>query len=149
MNRVVLGSVVGKVWNLPNTVIGIAYGLLGYGIGNIGFALRLTQCRPTWSLGHNAIQFHGNPLTVNRCAITIGNTVSYGGRLQPEHYGAFGDPTVNVGRHEEAHTRQSEILGILFLPAYLAAGGFTGPLRNRFERAAQDYGRGGTQWWPW
>jgi len=60
---------------------------------------------------------------------------------EPFRMGAYNDPSVNIGSHEEAHTYQYQQYGIAFLPAYMASGGFSGPEGNHFEREAQDYGR--------
>jgi len=68
-------NVAGKVWNLPNTIVGLAVGGTGYALGNIGYALGLKDVRPTWSIGNNAVQFHNNPFT--NTAMTLGNTILY------------------------------------------------------------------------
>jgi hypothetical protein len=100
-------------------------------------------------MGHNAVQFLDNPLTIPGTAITLGNTISYGKGLAPDHFGAYGDPTVNLGRHEEAHTWQYQLLGPLFMPIYFICGGVSGPDTNPLEKAAQEFGRGTGSWWPW
>jgi hypothetical protein len=60
-----LGSV-GKVWNLPNTVVGVTVGLVGWALG--GEAPR-TQ--------NNAIVFANSP-TMPIGAITLGNVITVG-----------------------------------------------------------------------
>ena len=92
------GSVVGKVWNSANTLLGLVWG----GIGML-FGAKV-------SIGHNAIQFENHPLTTS--AITIGNTISYGKRTYPKA----------VGAHEEQHTYQGELLGPLYLPSNILGG---------------------------
>ena len=134
-------DVVGKLWTLPNTILGTAYGLSGYVVGNVAKVFGLVGARPTISFGNNAIQFQNNPLIRDREALTIGNTISYGNKISPSQFGAYGDPTVNVGLHEREHTFQYQKYGPLFFPAYLISGGFSGPGGNGFEREAQDAGR--------
>jgi hypothetical protein len=73
-------SVAGKVWNLPNTIVGLAVGGTGYALGNIGYALGLKDVRPRWSIGNNAIQFHNNPFTST--AMTLRNTILYNSAQQ-------------------------------------------------------------------
>lgn len=142
-------DLLGKAWASPYTLIGLAYGLLGYGAGWISFQLGLYRAHPGICVGHNAIQFLNNPLTIPLAAITFGNTISYGKGLGPDHFGAYGDPTVNIGRHEQAHTWQYQLLGPFFIPVYFICGGVSGPTRNPLEYAAQNFGRGTGSWWPW
>ena len=74
---------------------------------------------PEITLCNNAIQFLNNPITLPNTAITVGNTISYGVGSRPADVGAYGDTDVEVGRHEQAHTYQSQVLGPLFLPIHL------------------------------
>ena len=134
-------DIIGKIWTLPNTLIGILYGGIGYLVGTI------TDARPTISIDHNAIQFHNNPLTKRTAAVTLGNTISYGNKNDPNDFGAYGEHTVNIGLHEAAHTYQYQVLGILYLPIYFILGGVDKD--NRFEQAAQRYGSNEGSWWPW
>lgn len=144
----VVGDVIGKIWALPNTIIGAMYGGVGHVVGEIGYALGLYDVSPSITFGNNAIQFLDNPFTLRGTAITLGNTVSYGLGSPPSKYGAYGDPTVNIGLHEQAHTYQYQVLGPLFLPVYLGSQVFSGNGLNAFEDAAQNYGRGSGGWWP-
>jgi len=139
-------DVAGKIWNLPNTILGLAYGGMGSIVGGVGYMMGKLP-RPSVSLGHNAIQFLNNPLNVeDGSALTLGNAISYK-RVSPQDLGSYGDFSVQFGLHEEAHTYQSQVLGPLFLPVYFMRGGVSGPERNPFEKAAQDYGRGEGGWW--
>lgn len=85
----------GKVWNLPNTLIGLAFGYAGLAFGGrIGIA-------------HNAIEFRECPLM--DCispggAITLGNVILYG-----SHAYRFAD-------HERVHTLQGQFAGPAYLP---------------------------------
>src|SRR5690606_29558977 len=45
----ILGSVLGKIWNIPNTLIGLAWGLIGLPFG------------AKMSFGNNALQFENHP----------------------------------------------------------------------------------------
>ncbi len=139
----------GKVWASPYTLLGLLYGLLGYAVGHLTFHCGWTKLRPDIKIGHNALQFLNNPLTIPYAAITLGNTISYGRGTSPDHWGAYGDPTVHIGRHEEAHTFQYQMLGPFFIPIYFMCGGVIGPARNPLEYAAQNFGRGSGSWWPW
>ncbi len=85
---------VGKVWNSPNTGIGLIAG----GVGLVGGAKYS-------GIGNNAIQFTSHPLIPTGSALTLGNAILYG---------TGGE--ANAG-HEQAHTYQGEILG----PGYLFA----------------------------
>ena len=71
-----IGGILGKIWNLPNTLIGMAYGGVGHVIGEVGNVLGFYSAEPTISFGHNAIQFENNPLMAT--AMTFGNTIVYG-----------------------------------------------------------------------
>ncbi len=94
----------GKIWNLPNTLIGLAWGGLGYTIDRGGTLFgRQPQMKITW--GHNSIQFENHPLMVT--AITLGNTISYSSRYTPH----------TVGAEEFWHTFQAQQLGPLYLPS--------------------------------
>ena len=56
----------GKIWNLPNTVAGTAYGGLGYAAGLLGGK------DPRIGFGHNVIEFRNNPLINSHDAVTLG-----------------------------------------------------------------------------
>ncbi|MBK6585164.1 MAG: hypothetical protein IPG20_20210 [Gammaproteobacteria bacterium] len=143
----VLGDIAGKLWTLPNTIIGAVYGSVGHVVGEIGYAFGMYPVSPSIDFGNNAIQFLDNPFTLKDTAITVGNTISYGRGSNPSGFGAYGDSTVEIGRHEQAHTYQYQVLGPLFLPTYFLRGGISGPTGNPFEHAAQEYGSGRGGWW--
>jgi hypothetical protein len=129
--------------------MGAAYGGLGhlYGLA--------TGKHPEINFGNNAIQFINNPFVNQHSALTLGNSILYGEESPPTKNYAYGDPNVNIGKHEQAHTYQYQALGPLFAPTYMAAGGFPDPARrsgklgNALEDAAQRYGGGQGSWWPW
>lgn len=123
----------GKVWASPATVVGLAFG----GVGHIAGLIMETD--PYFTFEYNAINFINNPLMNPTSALTLGNVVNYGTRVNPESLNAYGNPNVQFGPHEEAHTLQYQAFGMFFAVGYLASGGF-GTLSNTFEQAAQDYG---------
>ena len=96
-----LSSILGKIGNIPNTVLGLAWG----GVGMIGGA--------SVSFGNNAIQFTNHPWAGT--AITLGNTISYAPLYSP---GARYDASM----HEFFHTFQGEQLGPLYLPSNIVGG---------------------------
>ena len=127
-------DVAGKIWALPNTIIGFAAGMAGIPFGG------------DWpTIGNNAIQFLNYPW--GHDAITLGNVqiyVDYGPKANLQLYDSL--VPLNVGLHEEAHTYQSQVLGPLFFPVYGASGGISST--NPLEHAANNYASGGG-WWPW
>lgn len=139
----------GKAWASPYTLLGLAYGLLGYSAGRIAFACGTGRVKPQIALGNNAIEFVQNPFTIRGAAVTLGNTISYGPGTGPCDYGAYGDCEVQLGLHEQAHTWQFQLLGPFFIPIYFIVGGLRGPTHNPLERAAQEFARGRGSWWPW
>lgn len=147
-NRFVRGAldVVGKIWALPNTVLGLVAGGLGYGAGWVGYGLGLTDMAPGITFGNNAIQFHNIPSPFGG-ALTLGNTIIYSGGAQPSDMGNwYGDSRqLNLGRHEKGHTYQAQAYGPLFLPVYFLSGGVSAS--NPFERSANDFAAGG-DWRP-
>lgn len=96
----------GKIWSLPNTIIGAVYGGIGYVAGNIGYAFGWTDVRPTISFGNNAIQFHNNPLMSS--AMTFGNTIVYGRGSLYQSDSRRGSYT--LGHEEMQHTFQAQVL---------------------------------------
>lgn len=112
-------NVLGKVWNSPNTAIGIALGLLGHG------AAVAMGDKPQIDFGNNAIQFTNNPVG-GVSAITLGNAIIYSKEDGPDVLDAKG---VATGDHERQHTFQGEMLGPLYLPSNVA-GGLTALIRD-------------------
>lgn len=108
-----VSDLVGKVWNLPNTIIGLVYGGPGDLAGWIGYAAGWWGEAPGIQLGNNGFQFTNNPFAYAG-AITLGNMEIYGG-LQP------GDPSPESAfhtteMHEDQHTYQGQMLGPLYVP---------------------------------
>lgn len=133
-------SVMGKIWTLPNTLIGTLIGLAG-----VPFGAQI-------EFGNNAIQFLNFP--IGDGALTLGNAVIYSKPSTPlsttsRYDGGPGD--VPMGAHEMAHTHQAELLGPFYLPFYFLMGGI--PEKpctncNPLEVAADDNAQGKGGWWP-
>jgi hypothetical protein len=132
----ILGAL-GKVWNSPNTLLGLAAAGASYVAG------KYEGTNPTFQLGNNSIQLLNSPLNVGNRAYTLGNVQVYGSsgpdRGQISYSGAF----VNNGQHEEGHTVQGQILGPLYLPAWGLGRLFGGDSAgNPMEAGADKYGLG-------
>jgi hypothetical protein len=132
----------GGLWTLPNTLLGLALGALGWVFG----------ARMDWRGRDRALVFARMPCFGG--ALTLGNVVLHGGdslevacHTYAHRAGCGAEPPVRLADHERAHVYQYMVLGPLFLPLYLCCGGVG--VRNRFERAADRYARDGRGWWPW
>ena len=126
-------GVLGKLWNAPNTAVGLVYGVLGLGAGVLAHALgRAPKPKVFWR--DNALQFTNNPFG-GLGAITLGNTTTWTGdpydpadrtwhdnglpRREPH---AAGEAGHTYPEHEIQHTYQGELLGPLYLPSNLLGG---------------------------
>ncbi len=136
----------GKFWVLPYTCMGVLIGA--------PFLVTGSRCE----IAHNAIVFHRFPLV--KRAFALGNVI-----LSPytdldrmvmtyecaararRRLPLPAVRTVHLGKHEEAHTWQYQLLGPLFLPVYLLT--LLLPAPTPFERAADNYAHRGEGWWPW
>lgn len=125
-----LADVAGKIWNAPNTALGLGYGLAGYAAGQAYRLLPGDQPDPRIQIGNNAVEFIHNP-GGGKSAITIGNTIAYGGDpYDPKdevHYdgGKIRMDWENghtVMEHERPHTYQGQQLGPFYLPSNLLGG---------------------------
>jgi hypothetical protein len=134
--------VLGILWTLPNSLVGLIGGSVGLLFGaSVEFSRR-----------DFALVFHRWPWGPGG-AITFGNTILHTGDtldsecLTYEHRaGHCEHPRIKMGDHERAHVYQYMVLGPLFLPLYLLCGGVS--VRNPFERAADRYAMTGHGWWP-
>jgi hypothetical protein len=134
--------VLGGLWTLPNTAIGLLLGAIGLPFG----------AHVHWRRRDLALVFHHWPWGPGG-AITFGNVILHTGDnldspcVTYAHRAGHGDePAILLADHERAHVYQYLVLGPLFLPLYLVFGGIS--VRNRFERAADRYARTGRGWWP-
>ena len=131
----VLGAL-GKLWALPNTVIGLGAAGVSYAAG------KLAGTNPTFTTGNNSIQLLNSPLNIGGRAYTIGNVQVYASGRGPERVQrSYSGLIVNVGQHEEGHTVQSQILGPLYLPVIIMGGLRLGNA-NPLETGADKYARG-------
>ena len=137
-----VARLLGILWALPNTVIGLLAGAIGMPFG----------AKPEFSRKDCALVFHHWPWGPGG-AITFGNTILHTGTtldaecVTYEHRaGRCKHPPIKLGDHERAHVYQYMVLGPLFLPVYLLCGGVS--VRNPFERAADRYAMTGKDWWP-
>lgn len=112
LRRQRLQRVARVLWAAPNTLIGLALGLLllplGARIRQVGGALEIAALRQPprrpWPFA----------------AITFGHVI----------LGTHAQALERLRAHERVHVRQCERWGVLFLPAYLLAGAWQG-LRGR------------------
>ena len=132
----------GVLWALPNTLIGLLAGAVGMPFG----------ARPEFSRRDYALVFHRWPWGPGG-AITFGNTILHTGTTLDSECATYEHraghrthPPIKLGDHERAHVYQYMVLGPLFLPVYLLCGGVS--VRNPFERAADRYAMTGKHWWP-
>ncbi len=112
-------DIAGKIWNLPNTAIGLTYGAAGYIAGWANYELGGQLSTPDILQGVNGLYFTNNPLQLS--AMTIGNTTVFGTgqNFQPTSL----TPNFNLlGDEETQHTYQGEVLGPLYLPAHILFG---------------------------
>jgi RHS repeat-associated protein len=129
-------QILGKIWNLPNTVVGLTIGLAG-----VPFGARI-------QFGDNGIEFINYPWG-KPGALTMGNVILYHEAVPSDIVPRYDySANVRLGTHERGHTYQGQVLGPLFGPVYLLSGGaFTG--RSPFEIAADNFAGGSGSWWPW
>lgn len=131
----------GVVWAVPNTLLGVLLGVIGVPFG----------ARFGFDRGQRAVLVRQWPW--GRGALTLGNSIVHSGRDLNQQCRTYADraghgrePLVPMDAHERAHVYQAMVLGPLFLPVYLLAGGIS--VRNPFERAADRYAATGRGWWP-
>jgi hypothetical protein len=105
------------LWALPNTLLGLALGLVSFRLPRIDEGLLVFEGSPRgflWILSR-----------MRREAVTFGHVVLSAVPLR----GA-------LRRHELAHVRQYEWLGPVFVPVYVALWLVRGYRRHPLERAA-------------
>lgn len=111
-------TVLGFVWTLPNTLIGVVLGLLTFQMPRIAGGALVFDRSPrglSWFLSK-----------INRVAMTVGFVI------------ISAEPVEGVLlAHERHHIRQYMAWGPLFIPAYLLAFAVRGYDRHPFELAAK------------
>lgn len=136
-------ALLGALWTLPNTLIGLIGGLVAMPCG----------ARPRWSRRDLAVVFvhypwgPGGAITFGNVILATGNDLDTACTTYAHRAGWCRQPMMRLGDHERAHVLQYMVLGVFFLPLYLACGGVSAG--NRFERAADRYALTGKGWWPW
>ena len=135
--------VLGALWTLPNTLLGLIAGAAGMGFGaHAHFSRReLADVFHRWPWGP------GGALTLGNTILHTGDSLDSPCVTYAHRAGQGEEPQIVLADHERAHVFQYMALGPLFLPLYLLCGGVSA--RNRFERAADRYARHGNGWWPW
>jgi RHS repeat-associated protein len=104
-------SAVGKLNNMYNSYVGLAWGLPALLNGG------------TVSLGNNAIQFTEHPWMPQGSAVTLGNVICYANGTGPNR----------LGGHEGKHTYQGEVLGNAYLPAHVLAQAASYATSGRYD----------------
>jgi len=142
---VITGSLnlAGKVWNSPNTAIGLTLGVVGWALGGSA---------PT--IGNNAIQFGNNPILAPSfmpAGLTLGNAINYAPGYTP-NITPRGQLNT-VGQHEIQHTYQGEITGPLYIPLNLLGKGIGLLINGDAEGSANFMEKGSYSYparpWPW
>jgi hypothetical protein len=140
-------DILGKIWNLPNTAIGLAW-------GGIGLAAEIVAAPfKGWDFnifpGYNSIMFTGHNLAGT--AQALGNTTHYSSRYDPNAFSRAEGHT--IGQHEMMHTYQGQQIGILYLPAVIASYGLSLVMNGNthgaysfMERGPQTYGSNNKPW---
>jgi hypothetical protein len=137
---ILFAQVLGAAWTLPNTLAGLAAGLVALASGAKA------------EVADSALVFHGvrfgpgGALTLGQVILHTGDTLE-GNALTYWCKQHGGSDCVRLGDHERAHVYQYLALGPLFLPLYFLCGGIS--WRNRFEQSADRYAQSGKGWWPW
>ena len=116
-----LKSLLGKIWALPTTVIGLIIALIG-----VCIAPRTVR----FALAHNAFCFYKFPLLRGPAlGLTLGNVILF--QKNSDHCQG-----INIAEHEKQHTLQAEVLGIFYLPlhAFFFLKYRNAPWKNPLER---------------
>lgn len=135
--------VVKKIWALPNTLIGLVYGVIGLFAG----------AKAHWERDIGVLRFTDVPRRLLSSAVSLGHvqlfSVGYfktlGGDLTPNRLGT------PIAFEETWHTRQAEVLGPFYLLFYLVGLTIsfvtTGKSHhNNFMEKAPERNAG---MWPW
>lgn len=139
----VILTVLKKIWALPNTLIGLLYGIIGLFIG----------AKVHWENDIGVLRFTDMPRNLLGSAISLGHvqlfSVGYfktlGGSYTPNRLGT------PIAEEETWHTRQAEVLGPFYLLFYLAgllislATTKTTHHNNFMEKGPEN----GAGLWPW
>lgn len=115
------------VWASPNTLLGLALGVLG-----VPFGARMRVAEGT-------LQVLRFPFLARACAVTFGHCVLYRRGTSPDDPARRYDRQgwQRLGDHERAHVRQYERWGPFFLVVYLLSA--LKPGIHWMERQADDW----------
>jgi len=142
-------DIAGKVWNAPNTALGLGYGLAGYAAGQLNRLRPGDQPDPRIQFGHNAVEFVNNPAG-GVGAISLGNTTTYSGDPYDPNYRPWADYKKDAGQsiqdHEKQHTYQGQQLGPLYLPSNVAGLALSALRGERGEIDGSITGHGISNW---
>lgn len=133
----------GALWALPVSLLGLLAGLVALGFG----------ARLRWRRREHALVFQlfpwgpGGAITLGNVILHTGEDLGCGCSTYAHRAGTADEAPIVLADHERAHVYQYMVLGLLFLPLYLAFGGVGAG--NPFEQAADRYARTGRGWWPW
>lgn len=145
----IAADIAGKVWNLPNTAIGLGYGLAGYAAGQVNRLRPGDQPDPRIQLRNNAVEFVNNPAG-GVGAITLGNTITYTGDPYDPNDRPWADYKKHAGQsiqdHEAQHTYQGQQLGPLYLPSNIAGLALSALRRERDGIDGPITGHGVSNW---
>lgn len=138
-----VGLALGMLWTLPNTLLGLMLGCVGFAFG----------ARMRWQPRHLAMVISrwpwgpGGALTLGNVIIHTGDRLAVACCTYAHRAGNGVEAAISLADHERAHVYQYLVLGPLFLPLYAILGGISA--RNPLERAADRYAQTGRGWWPW
>jgi hypothetical protein len=113
-----VGHIAAEVWNLPNTVMGLAYGGAGHLVG------LLAGSKPIVYMQQGQIQFANNPFVA--AGLTLGRVGIYPTHPQIQPSTRQYPSGAALGIEEYQHTLQGAQLGIFFVPLHLALDGSFG-----------------------
>ena len=133
----------GMLWTLPNTLLGLLVGAAGLPFGaRIRWHWReLAWVVRRWPWGS------GGALTLGNVILHTGEQLDTPCQTYAHRAGHGVGPVISLAAHERAHVYQYLLFGPLFLPLYLLCGGIS--VRNCFERAADHYALCAEGWLPW
>jgi len=119
-------DVVKTIWNLPNTILGLAYGFTGVLLGGDW---------PVWDSRTNSLCFANSPLTFGN-AVTMVNTV-IAGPAWDSYSSAFSLDEMSwyqLLNHEGQHVIQGGVLGPAYFPAHVIDKALNGLIFNTEDR---------------
>ena len=117
-------EIVGRLFNAPNTALGLGYGSIGQAAGDVAYELGLQAARPRITSRGGRTEFLNNPFG-GLSAITIGDATTYKGNPYVRGGGWDNYRAVygqDIQDHEYQHVLQGRQLGPLYLPSNVLGG---------------------------